>query len=379
MKLFNSAATRMPTRLYSLWAVLLLAFAQCSWAFTPSGVAITNQASVDYVVSTSPIFTVTSNLVEFKVDKKIDLLVTQTTAAATAVNAGQIDAITSFIVTNLGNDAQDFSLVAAVATGDPAVGGVAPFTANDFNATNLRVFVDNPGAGGTVGVYDAAFDTATFLPNLAAGATSPTLFIVGDIPSSLTGQQSVVSLTATVIPLAGNPALQSPADALITVDDPAVVNVVYADTAGVIDAARDGQHSAYGGYLAGAVAQVSKSIVSVQPTSGAPLFNPVASPVLNPTSGDPALRPDSILTYRIVTSFAGTGTISNLTLSDPVPAETRYVANSITVDGVAKTDAADGDNVQVTGNVITVARGSVTTSVASPAANVIIQFKATIN
>ena len=290
MKLFNSAATRMPTRLYSLWAVLLLAFAQCSWAFTPSGVAITNQASVDYVVSTSPIFTVTSNLVEFKVDKKIDLLVTQTTAAATAVNAGQIDAITSFIVTNLGNDAQDFSLVAAVATGDPAVGGVAPFTANDFNATNLRVFVDNPGAGGTVGVYDAAFDTATFLPNLAAGATSPTLFIVGDIPSSLTGQQSVVSLTATVIPLAGNPALQSPADALITVDDPAVVNVVYADTAGVIDAARDGQHSAYGGYLAGAVAQVSKSIVSVQPTSGAPLFNPVASPVLNPTSGDPALR-----------------------------------------------------------------------------------------
>lgn len=376
MSFLNRFAGKQPARLSSLWALLLLAFAPCGWALTASGISITNQASVSYATGIEPPTTATSNLVEFAVDKKIDLLVTHATGSPTSVNAGQADAVTAFTVTNLGNDAQGFSLAALVATGDPAVGGIAPFTANDFNATNLRVFVDSNNNG----IYEPSLDIATSLSSLLAGATSPVIFIVGDIPAPLTGQQSVVSLTATAIPLAGDPALPTPAAALAATDIPSVVDVVYADIAGVTDGARNGQHSAYGGYLGGAVVQVAKTIVSVQPTSGTPLFTPVGSPTLNPSSGDPALRPGSIITYRIEASFVGTGTVGNLTISDPLPADTTYVPNSLTVDGAAKTDsAADADNADATGNIITVSHGSVTTAVAAPAANIVIEFRATIN
>jgi uncharacterized repeat protein (TIGR01451 family) len=377
MSFLNRFATKQPARLSSLWVLLLLAFAPCGWALTPSGVLIANQASVDYATGTAPLTTATSNLVEFAVDKKIDLLVAHATGSPTSVNAGQADAVTAFTVTNLGNDAQGFSLAALVATGDPAVGGIAPFTANDFNTMNLRVFVDSNNNG----IYEPSLDITTSLPSLIAGATSPFIFVVADIPAPLTGQQSVVSLTATAIPRAGDPALPSPAAALATTDTPSVVDVVYADIAGVTDGTRNGQHSAYGGYLGGAVVQVAKTIVSVQPTSGTPLFSPIGSPALSPvSSSDPALRPGSIITYRIEASFVGTGTVDNLTLSDPLPADTTYVPNSLTVDGVAKTDSpADADSADVTGNTITVARGSVTTTVAAPAANIVIEFRAIIN
>lgn len=381
MSFLNRFAAKQPARLSSLWALLLLAFAPYSWALTPSGVFITNQASVSYATGTEPPATATSNPVEFAVDKKIDLLVTHATGSPTSVNAGQADAVTAFTVTNLGNDAQGFSLAALVATGDPAVGGVAPFTANDFNAINLRVFVDSNNNG----IYEPLLDIATSISvleaNPALGKTSVVVFVIGDIPAPLTGQQSVVSLTATATPLAGDPALPTPAAALAAADTPNVVDVVYADIAGVTDGARNGQHSAYGGYLGGAVVQVTKTIVSVQPTSGTPLFNPIGSPALSPvSSGDPALRPGSIITYRIVASFVGTGTVDNLNISDPLPADTTYVPNSLTVDGVAKTDSAvDADNADVTGNTLTVARGSVATAVAAPAANIVIEFRAIIN
>ncbi|MEQ1525424.1 MAG: hypothetical protein ABL902_03440 [Gallionella sp.] len=364
---FICAVTRLPTRLIGLWALLLLAFAPCGWALTASGIVITNQASVDYTMGASPVFTIPSNLVQFAVDKKIDLLVSHATGLLTSVNAAQVDAVTTFTVTNLGNDAQGFSLLSAIATGDPAVGGGAPFTANDFNATNLRVFVDSNNNG----TYEPLLDMATSLPTLAAGATSPIIFIVSDIPASLSGQQSVVGLTATVIPLIGDPVLPTPAAALAVIDTPNGVEVVYADIAGVTDGTRNGQHSAYGGYLAGAAVQISKTIVRVQPTIGSTVLSPV-------NSGDPALRPGSIITYRVVASFVGTGTLDNLTITDPLPADTQYIANSITVDGIAKTDLADADNANFTANLITVARGSVTTTVAAPAADIVIEFQATI-
>jgi uncharacterized repeat protein (TIGR01451 family) len=375
MSFLHRIAGKWPARLPGLRALLLLAYTQCGWALTPSGVLIANQASVDYVTGFASL-TATSNLVQFAVDKKIDLLVTHATGLPTSVNSGQADSVTAFNVTNLGNDAQGFVLAASVATGDPAVGGVAPFTANDFNATNLRVFVDSNNNG----IYEPSLDTATSLPALNAGATSSVVFVVGNIPIPLAGQQSVVNLAATAIPLAGDPALPTPGDALATPDTPGAVDVVYADVAGVTDGSRDGRHSAYGGYLVGAVVQIAKTIISVQPTAGFPTFSPVGSPTLNPPSGDPSLRPGSIITYRIVASFIGTGTLDNLTISDPLPAETTYVQNSMTVDGAAKTDSpTDADNAHVAGNTITVARGSVTTAATAPAANVVIEFKATIN
>jgi uncharacterized repeat protein (TIGR01451 family) len=373
MRFLNPVTTNPPTRSFSLWVLLLLALPQIGWAAgTPSGTPITNKASVDYVVGTSPSTTAISNIVQFLADKKIDLVVVETTGKATAVNAGQLSAVTTFTVTNLGNDPQGYNLAAALASGNPAIGAIAPspFTTNDFSVSNLKVFVDAVDINGKGdGIYDPLVDTATSIGTLAAGTTSPIIFIVSDVPAPLNGQQSVVSLTATVTPVAGDSIpLPTPAVALTTADTANGVETVYADTAGIIDVARDGKHSAYSAYISGAVVAISKTIFNVHPTSGAD--------VANPADGDAAVRPGSIITYQIIASFTGAGTLDALTITDPLPVATTYLPNSITVDGIAKTDsAADADNADFTANIITVKRGSVT----APTADVVIQFKATIN
>lgn len=361
------------TCLHSMHGLIFLALPHLAWALvTGSGTPISNFATVNYVIGTSSPAVATSNSVQFVVDKKIDLLVAETTGLATLVNSPQPIAVTTFKITNLGNDAQNFNLVAAMAAPapTPAPNGTAPFISNTFNANSLTIYMDAAKgvSGNTVGVYDPGIDTLiTTIPNLTAGATSPALFVVGNIPNGiLNGQQSVVSLTATATALNGT-ALTSTLGA----DTPMGVDTVFADIAGVTDGIRDGKHSAYAAYLASVADMVlSKTIVSVTTSSG--------KVVTNPASGDPAIRPGSTITYQLVASFTGAGTITNLVITDDLlPTNTTYVPNSITVNGVAQTDAADSpiDNTSFAGSTVTVTRGTVTV----PAPSVTIQFKATIN
>ncbi len=358
--------------LQSTWGLLFLALPHHAWALgVASGTRIKNFATVDYVIGTSSPTVVTSNTTEFLVDKIINLSVIETTGNVTFVNAGQMGVATTFKVTNQGNDHQGYTLAAAVAAAPntPAPNVTAPFINNDFNATlGTSVFVDSNGDD----VYQPLLDTATSIADLAPGVTSPTLFVIGDIPGSvLNGQQSVVRLTATTIALAGDPVLPTPVAALASVNTANGVEVVYADLAGVTDAARNGQHSAYAAYLAKSPdVTLSKTIASV--TTGSGIV------VTNPTNGDPAIRPGSTLTYQLVASFTGAGTITNLAITDDLlPTNTTYVPNSITVNGVAQTDAADSpiDNTSFAGSTLTVTRGTVTV----PAPSITIQFQAIIN
>jgi hypothetical protein len=48
-----------------------------------------------------------------------------------------------------------------------------------------------------------------------------------------------------------------------------------------------------------------------------------------------------------------------MVITESAPPSTVYVPNSIIVNGVTKTDAADSDNVTVSGNSITVTIGTV--------------------
>ncbi|NOU01229.1 MAG: DUF11 domain-containing protein [Gallionella sp.] len=344
-----------------MWVVLFLVLPQMAWAGgTPSGQVIANRVSVGYVIGNIA-DSRSSNTILFAVDKKINLLVTETTGAPTLVVAGQPAAVTTFHITNLGNDPQGYSLSATQANGNPSINGVAPFDTNNFNGAGWVAYVD----ANNDGIYEPLIDTATSISSLNPDATK-TVFIVSDIPSSVTsGQQSVVRLTATTTAVGGAAlTASSSADTLLIVD------TVFADAAGPVDIAHDAKHSAYAAYLINDLTvTLSKTIVSVQPASG-----PV---VLNPASGDTVLRPGSIITYQIVASFAGTGTVNNLVITDPIPANTTYVPQSITVNGIAQTDAADTptDNTEFIGNTITITRGTVTV----PATNVVIQFQATIN
>ena len=57
-------------------------------------------------------------------------------------------------------------------------------------------------------------------------------------------------------------------------------------------------------------------------------------------------RSGSIVTYRIVLAVNGSGIAQTLELNDPLPANTAYVVNSITVNGQARTDAVDADQAE---------------------------------
>jgi uncharacterized repeat protein (TIGR01451 family) len=157
------------------------------------------------------------------------------------------------------------------------------------------------------------------------------------------------------------------------------VDIVFADVAGTEDAARDAMHSAHNTYL---IATPALSVTKTVPTK------------LDPMGGS-VVMPGTVLTYQITVALTGAGTVTNLVITDPLPANTTYKPNTITVacntgtytvvgacsgitipqPATAKTDTnADADSADFTANTVTVSLGNVVAP-----ANFVITFKATIN
>ena len=179
-----------------------------------------------------------SNTTSFVVDSKINLTVTESNAAATAVSASQSAAITTFTITNSGNTVQDYSLAAAnIASGAALLTGT-----DNFDATGCIARVES---GATVG-YDAG-DTATFMDELAPD-TSKIVYVLCNIPAGLAmNDQAIVSLTTTTLQ-GGTGGVQGAATTQTAGADTAGMDIVFADAAGSDDASRDGKHSARDAY-----------------------------------------------------------------------------------------------------------------------------------
>jgi uncharacterized repeat protein (TIGR01451 family) len=69
--------------------------------------------------------------------------------------------------------------------------------------------------------------------------------------------------------------------------------------------------------------------------------------------------PGATITYTLTANVTGTGSLANLRVTDPIPGDTTFQAGSITLDGTALTDAADGDAGRLNGSDIEVALGTV--------------------
>jgi uncharacterized repeat protein (TIGR01451 family) len=124
------------------------------------------------------------------------------------------------------------------------------------------------------------------------------------------------------------------------------------DVAGsaVGDGARDGKHSATGAF------GVSVGALNVN------LNKTVA--ILDQWGGNLAI-PGATLRYTIAASIKGGGTANNVVISDPLPANTTYTANSLRLNNTALTDIADtdaGDVGLTTPNAVTVKLGNLTSS-----------------
>ena len=80
--------------------------------------------------------------------------------------------------------------------------------------------------------------------------------------------------------------------------------------------------------------------------------------ILDPFGGNRPV-PGAVITYSLVATVSGTGTMNNLVITDPIPAGSQYQAASITLEAAALTDAADADAGRFTGTSISVAAGNV--------------------
>jgi uncharacterized repeat protein (TIGR01451 family) len=305
---------RRSVRAGTFLAALALTTAQGAQAVgTASGVSIDNRATVQYsvgattqpVIESSPLGNTTSGAgngadTSFVVDNMVDLTVDETSGGYTIAPSGGVSEVLTFTVANTGNTVQDFTLAALDNATDP-FGGT-----DNFDAAPVAIFVD----ANDNGVYDAGTDTATYIDELAADADVE-VFVLRDMGVRANGDVSAVTLTAQVAQ--GGTANTQGADILTDdsgiADDPATVQIAFADAAGATDAVRDGRHSDTDAYRIGAanITVTKTSQVLSDPTGGA----------------NPKAIPGAVVEYTVtVANAAGaSAAASNVQVSDSLNAE----------------------------------------------------------
>jgi uncharacterized repeat protein (TIGR01451 family) len=283
---------------------------------TTAGTRIDNTASVTYSVNgTSQ--SIQSTTASFVVDKKVNFTVVTAQTGPTVVNLNDQNVVTTFRVTNLTNDVQDFLL-------DPDQQNISLglFPGSDnFDVTSLRAYVDSNGNGR----YDAGVDTQTYIDELAPDA-SATVFVVGNVPNQPGAQYAYDSLH--VIAAAGGQANTQGAILIGTDLNLAgadnIVDIVFADddSDGALlgDIARNGQGRAYSGW------HVAVNNVALTVTKSARVLADGLG------SANPKAVPGATVEYcllvRNATLTTGANTVS---LSDVIPGHTTYVPGSISI------------------------------------------------
>jgi uncharacterized repeat protein (TIGR01451 family) len=306
----------------------------------------------------------------FLVDNKVDLTVTEQGAAATTVGAGATNVVTTFKVTNTGNNTQGYNLASANLT------GTSLFTRTDaFDMTNLRTFVSTAACStsSSTPAFNAGTDTAVNITTLAADACSY-VFIVADTPVTATnGQAANVRLTATARVATTLAALTQTAGA----ESPTVVDVVFADTG------RDAIETADDQYF------VQTAALSVAKTSTV-----ISDPFNNTTN--PKSIPGAVVEYGISLTNSGAVSATVVTITDPIPANTTFANNvyssgtrnvSITVGAsttfcqaeAGGTDSNADGCVLTAGGTLTVGNPALATVNTGAGNAVTVRFRVTIN
>lgn len=249
----------------------------------------------------------------FVVDRKVDLLVTGNTNAN--VNPGDAQAEVNFTLQNQGNDTQEFSLI---------VDNLLATDNFDTNSCNVEV----TGVTGTP-VAGVTLPTSGNIKLKADQQAS--VSVKCDIPLDnngapiRSGQTALVGLIATVEKNSDNTAtVQSN-----TTDTSQSVDTVFADGAGSDDGQSDGMHSDRRTFIASTgtlppTLTMDKTIVSV----------------VDPAGGSTAIT-GSEVTYKIQINTNGVGTINNVVITDPTPADMTYKGSSVRLNNSPQSDADD--------------------------------------
>ncbi len=283
-------------------------------AGTAAGTTITNTAQASYTVNGVQ-QTATSNEAKFVVDLKANLTVAPL-GGNTPVALNQAGAVVAFTVTNNTNGTQDFLL----SQNQSFVQGL--FVGDNFNVTNVKIRVDSNGDK----IYQPDLDTLDYINELEADK-SATVFIIADVPNQQDAALASITLIAQIAE-GGNAA--APGAALIASglvpNRDGAVDIVFADNdSGFGDLANNGAGRATLGYEITTrnvdLSVAKSSVVISDPVSG------IASP---------KAIPGAVVRYCLIVRNATTATPArNVNLTDLIPANTTYVAGSITVGGIS--------------------------------------------
>ncbi len=284
-------------------------------AGTRAGTVIDNTATATYDEGGTPV-EVDSNLNSLTVDELLDTVVAWDDGADVATTPGATGGALTFTITNTGNGEEAF-LLSTIST----LGG------DDYDPTGVTIVIDDGD-----GVYEPGIDTV-----YVAGAGNPvldpdetiTVFVIANTPGGLSdGDRGGIQLTAEAVTGTGAPGTTFAGQGEGGGD--AVVGTTGAD----------GEDDGYFQVAAATVSLVKSATVA------------------DPFGGTNAV-PGSTITYQIVATTSGSGSLPNLAINDAVPTGTTFVPGSITLGGTTLTDASDADAGRFASNSVSVSLGTV--------------------
>ena len=272
----------------------------------------------------------------FKVDRKIDLLVTSN--GDTNANLGDLQAELQFTLINEGNDSQEFLLVPD-----------STLTTDDFDTSNCTAKVTTVSGTPLPGV------TLPTTGNIRLKADQQaSISVTCDIPllnagqPILAGQTSLISLYA----IAENNSDGSPTIQTVAPDTSMGIDTYYVDGAGTDDLTRDASHSSRARYIA---------LDGTQPPPPSLTIDKSIISVTDPQGGNTAVTGSEII-YKIMITTSGIGTINNVVITDPAPSGMTYKPGTLSLNNTLLTDINDADSgtFDNSNNLATVNLGNIT-------------------
>ena len=296
-------------------------------AGTTAGTSVDNTFTLDYNVGATPQPRITPAApTTFVVDRLIDVNVSPN--AGTNVAPGAVDQPLAFTVQNEGNDDQAYVLTAANVAGS-----------DDFDASNLTIFyvidANNDGINndGAPVAYDGT-STPDVAPDQLVFVT-----IEGDIPGgAVQDDTSDITLLAETAETGGS-------GTLVTQDtdgnDNAVVENVFADADGDVDADVDGAHSATNTYTVSTADLAAVKLVEVfneapASTAACGTFPGTAGTQATDATDQYAI-PGACVEYTITATNSGAAAATDIDISDTLPVNLTFAGATFTgfEDGTA--------------------------------------------
>lgn len=327
-------------------SLMLLGFINANAAGTDYNTDIINTATLSYEVGGLSQSNEVSNADTFKVDRKVDVLVATTDGANVIVVPNDNDVTDNkpltFTITNETNGAQDYILNASnLATGTATLDG-GETDSVDFT-TDLKICTDATCSGGDISGTNISFTEDE----------TKTYYVFADIPgTAANGDRASIALTATAVDDGTTTVMTDDSG---VADDPAAVDIVFAEDAGVAagDAQYDGKHSALSAY------EVESATITATKSSCVVNDNLAG----DPDDTDDKRIPGATIRYAININNAGSANAENASLADTLQADLTFVSGEIRDAACNCATPAGaviaGDTVTAVGQVVTADFGTV--------------------